>query len=197
MFKKENARETLTKTNHNRKIDITNERFGKLVAIKELENDTWLCQCDCGNFHKANKKDLRRGHTQSCGCIYYSIGVANIELILKENKISFKKEKTFEDLKNLKTNCKLRYDSYLPNYNRLIEFDGIQHYKNRTDESSWFKHESFSSKQEKDKLKNKYALSHNIPLVRIPYWERDKITLDMLLGDEYLVQNNEEEEIIF
>lgn len=36
---------------------------------------------------------------------------------------------------------------------------------------------------ERDKVKNEYALSHGIPLVRIPYWERDNITLEMLFGD--------------
>lgn len=30
----------------------------------------------------------------------------------------------------------------------------------------------------------------NIPLVRIPYTERDNITLDMLLGDQYLVKGD-------
>ena len=39
-----------------------------------------------------------------------------------------------------------------------------------------------------DKIKNEYALSHNILLVRIPYWERDKITLDMILGSTYEVR---------
>jgi len=41
--------------------------------------------------------------------------------------------------------------------------------------------------QQRDKEKNEYALSHNIPLVRIPYWERDNITLDMIMGDKYLI----------
>lgn len=36
-------------------------------------------------------------------------------------------------------------------------------------------------------MKNKYCLINNIPLVRIPYWERDNITLDIILGDKYLV----------
>lgn len=37
-----------------------------------------------------------------------------------------------------------------------------------------------------DTLKNQYALSHNIPLVRIPYSKRDSMTLDDILGDSYL-----------
>lgn len=38
-----------------------------------------------------------------------------------------------------------------------------------------------------DEIKNEYAFSHGIDLVRIPYWERDNITLNMLLGNQYLV----------
>jgi hypothetical protein len=37
---------------------------------------------------------------------------------LQENNISFVKEKVFSDFANR------RYDFYLPQYNRLIEFDG-------------------------------------------------------------------------
>jgi len=37
-----------------------------------------------------------------------------------------------------------------------------------------------------DSQKNKYALEHDIDLVRIPYWERDNINLNMILGDQYL-----------
>jgi hypothetical protein len=40
----------------------------------------------------------------------------------------------------------------------------------------------------RDLEKNQYALAHNIPLVRIPYTQRDNITLDMLLGPDYLVK---------
>lgn len=43
-------------------------------------------------------------------------------------------------------------------------------------------------------MKNEWAKKHNIPLVRIPYWERDKITLDMILKDEYLVSSFKEME---
>lgn len=41
------------------------------------------------------------------------------------------------------------------------------------------------------KFKNEWAAAHNIPLVRIPYTERDNITLDMLLGDRFLVKGGD------
>lgn len=58
-------------------IDLTNQRFGKLVAIKPQPKDKaikdrsvkWLCKCDCGNFVIVSGSNLRSGHTQSCGCL--------------------------------------------------------------------------------------------------------------------------------
>jgi hypothetical protein len=64
---------------------------------------------------------------------------------------------------------------------RLIEFDGIQHYQ----EIQFFSQRNLSQTQEADNFKNEYALSHTIPLVRIPYWERDNITLEMIMGSQY------------
>lgn len=29
----------------------------------------WLCKCDCGNEIEAASHDLRKSHTQSCGCL--------------------------------------------------------------------------------------------------------------------------------
>ena len=44
--------------------------------------------------------------------------------------------------------------------------------------------------KKRDEEKNQYALSNNILLVRIPYTERDNITLETLLGNQYLVIKN-------
>ena len=65
----------------------------------------------------------------------------------------------------------------------MIEFDGIQHFE----EQDYFTH-NLEETQKNDMIKNNYAKANNIPLVRIPYYERDKITLEMILGDKYLCQ---------
>lgn len=53
-------------------IDITNQRFGRLVAIRKVKIKSrrirWHCQCDCGHKHIATGVDLRNGHIASCGC---------------------------------------------------------------------------------------------------------------------------------
>lgn len=55
-------------------IDITGERFGRLVAIKKIGNadshgSLWLCKCDCGNEKEVRLNYLRTGGTTSCGCL--------------------------------------------------------------------------------------------------------------------------------
>ena len=65
---------------------------------------------------------------------------------------------------------------------RLIEFDGPQH----NDNGKFFGIDEFKKLQYHDALKNQYALSHNIPLIRIPYSKRDTMSIEDLLGDQYL-----------
>lgn len=54
-------------------LDLTNQRFGKLIALKRApkRNDKytrWICQCDCGNLAEIRTDYLTSGHTKSCGC---------------------------------------------------------------------------------------------------------------------------------
>lgn len=55
-------------------IDLTGQRFGRLTVIKYTcervdRSVVWECRCDCGKLHKATSKNLRSGHTRSCGCL--------------------------------------------------------------------------------------------------------------------------------
>lgn len=160
--------------------DLTGQKFGKLTPVKyEIENERtyWFCNCECGNTCRVRSSYLINGHTQSCGCINYSIGEFNIANILYENNIEFKKEYVFEDLPNR------RFDFYLPQYNRLIEFDGPQHIKYH---NTWHQtEEEYIKAIARDNEKNNYALQKNITLIRIPYEYRDKINLDILLDDTF------------
>ena len=49
--------------------------------------------------------------------------------------------------------------------------------------NGYMANEPLQKRQERDMKKNQWAFEHNIPLVRIPYWERNNITLEMILGD--------------
>ena len=55
-------------------IDLTGQRFGRLVADVRSDNDKrgearWECVCDCGNRTIVLSSHLRKGHIQSCGCL--------------------------------------------------------------------------------------------------------------------------------
>lgn len=55
------------------KLDLTNQRFGRLTALKDTGKRhnglaVWLCRCDCGNFCEVTSNHLRTGHNTSCGC---------------------------------------------------------------------------------------------------------------------------------
>lgn len=180
-----------------RRKDIKGQRFGNLIAmefIPKLDSPngraSWLCKCDCGKEVVVEGGNLRENRITHCGCqIYYSIGEKNIKEILNDNEILFKKEVTFDNLINPNTNKKLRFDFAILNKNnkiiRLIEFDGEQHKSNV--KGIWNSGETLEERKYRDELKNQWAKDNNIPLVRIPYWERDSITLEKILGDKYLV----------
>jgi len=54
-------------------IDITGQRFGKLVVVKYTKTvekrPHWECKCDCGNNKEVRGKELKSGGVQSCGCM--------------------------------------------------------------------------------------------------------------------------------
>lgn len=55
-------------------IDLTGQRFGRLIIIQRVENDKrgnsrWLCLCDCGKEKIIRSSHLRSGAIKSCGCL--------------------------------------------------------------------------------------------------------------------------------
>ncbi|HBY20498.1 MAG TPA: hypothetical protein DEG71_05735 [Clostridiales bacterium] len=58
----------------------------------------------------------------------------------------------------------------------LIEYDGIQHYREVSFTNNKIKSmENFLKTQKHDGIKNNYCANNKIPLLRIPYWEKDNI----------------------
>ena len=71
----------------------------------------------------------------------------------------------------------MRFDFYLLNKNKIIEYDGIQHFKPITfgGISKERANENFETQKLKDKSKDEYCKNNNIELIRIPYWDFDNI----------------------
>lgn len=53
-------------------VDLTGQRFGKLVVINRAgtrnREALWRCRCDCGNETLSRGGGLRGGKVRSCGC---------------------------------------------------------------------------------------------------------------------------------
>lgn len=133
----------------------------------------------CGREYKIIGSALKT--TFSCGC-QKSLGEFNIIQILNQNNIKYKKEYCFPG-------SSFRFDFAILNENneviRLIEFDGEQHYEQNIKNSGWNTYEKYQYTLENDMKKNQIAKDNNIPLVRIPYWKRDEITMEILFGTKY------------
>lgn len=56
--------------------------------------------------------------------------------------------------------------------NLLIEFDGVQHF---VPIEKWGGLETLRNVQKRDEIKNKFAKTYNIPLLRISYKNKDNI----------------------
>ena len=54
-------------------IDLTGERFGRLVVVRKVDNiksrSAYLCRCDCGADKAIPAAYLRHGGVKSCGCL--------------------------------------------------------------------------------------------------------------------------------
>lgn len=166
----------------NSKKDLTNQKFGKLTAIKPTDKRgpkgevVWLCKCDCGKNTEVISSALISKKILSCGCLNQSHGELLIQEILKDNNINFESE-YIEKNCQLSTGGYARFDFKVNNY--FIEFDGVQHFyaTNR----GWNTEEHLKETQLRDSEKNEYCLKNNIPLIRIPYTHLKELCLEDLL----------------
>ena len=82
-----------------KKIDLTNQRFGKLLVLKEGGRDSsnkilWVCQCDCGNVKEIRGNDLRSKKVLSCGCYGKQQRLIGKKKSLENKTVGFKNDLT-------------------------------------------------------------------------------------------------------
>lgn len=184
----QSRKNNIKKASEASKVDLTNKVFGELIAIcptseRKRNSVVWECKCSCGRTHYVAANELNAHRIESCGCLKESKGVRLIKELLNKNNIPYVTEKTFDNCKFINTNQCARFDFYIDN-KFLLEFDGIQHFKEC--DTNYFR-DSLEDRQKHDQYKNEWCKNNNIPLKRIPYTALDTLTLDSILGDEYLV----------
>lgn len=130
----------------------------------------WMCS-KCGHEWKSSicsRNSLDRG----CPECNTSKGEKRVSEWLENNNINNTPQKEFNGLVGL-GNGLLSYDFYLPEYNMLIEYQGLQHkqYVKGFQKSI----EEFYKQKEHDKRKKKYAQQNNINLLEIWYYDFDNV----------------------
>ena len=162
--------------------NLTGQKFGKLTAIQPTNKRKhgsviWECQCECGNKHLVSAEVLLSGKSNSCGCLQ-SKGNAKIKDILQQNNILFISEYPIRI-----DGINYYFDFAILNENNsikcFIEYDGILHYSYDTNHG-WNNKENWEKTYKNDLIKNNYANSNNILLIRIPYTDFDKIDINYL-----------------
>ena len=162
-------------------INEIGHKYGHLTVISRAGSDKngqalWECECDCmAKTHLiVSGGNLRKGHTQSCGCDRRSHGEIKIEQILRDNNISFIQEyKPFK----FSSGMWASFDFYIDN-KYIIEYDGETHYQKNL--HGWHTEERLLKQQERDIIKNKWCLENNISLIRIPYTHLKDLCIDDL-----------------
>lgn len=81
------------------RIDLTGQRFGRLVAIKDAgytknHSRVWECKCDCGNTAFVKAESLKYGEIKSCGCLRSDISHENLKKAYKWSQVYDCKEHT-------------------------------------------------------------------------------------------------------
>lgn len=163
--------------------DLSGKTFGKLLVLSKTERTDssgqryYKCQCNCSEktIIEVSASSLRNGHTKSCGCLK-SYGEFKVAECLSELKLSYIREYSFPDLQSHK-GTKLRFDFFIPSINTLIECQGKQHYEYT---GGFFNETEFKELQMRDSQKEIYCESHNIRLLKIPYYDYKIINCEYL-----------------
>lgn len=141
------------------------------VAKKNIQ----IIHNKCGHIFKMSPSNFLRG--QRCPRCNESKGETLIREYLKYNNINFESQYKIAECKKIRP---LPFDFAIFNNNNLqflIEYDGELHYKEKGIGND------LKQQQQHDEIKNTYCRENNIPLLRIPYWEKNN--LKQILDDYF------------
>lgn len=101
-------------------------------------------------------------------CNSSSRGENCIKNYLDNKNIKYNRNHIFEDCKNKKG---LRFDFYLYEMSIIVEYDGEHHFI----ENKYFGKGNLEYVRKNDEIKNQYCLDNDIKMIRIPYYDFEKI----------------------
>lgn len=150
-------------------INIVRQEFLNADPDYELLSNEYISTHDlltvkhkkCGTIYQVSRTNFLAG--RRCPHCIHSKTEKHIEALLEESSVPYEYQKRFDGLKNMP------FDFYIPSINTAIEYDGEFHYLNIHGD------DELKRQQAADKTKNTFCKDNSINLIRIPYWEKDKI----------------------
>ena len=162
----------------------TNKKSHYEVAPYSNKKYKFICE-KCGEEFERSLLNLNKVDT---GVVCKECNSSQLEIktkdILEKYNINYNIQVEYNGLIGLKGG-NLSYDFYLPDYNLLIECQGIQHEKWQ---EGWQTKEKFERQLEHDRRKKEYAKEHNINLLEIWYYDIDNI--EEILLETLQIKNN-------
>ncbi|MBU8689510.1 hypothetical protein [Priestia megaterium] len=160
-------------------MKLTNKQYELVGEYKSAREHVEIKHNVCGHIWNIKPNNFLNGHRcPNCVTTHNSKGIYSIKNYLSHRGISYTLEQKFDDCFHKE---RLPFDIFISKSNILIEFDGIQHFK---PVGVFGGEETFEYRIKNDQIKNDYCIKHGIQLIRIPYWEQEKIDdiLDSVLG---------------
>lgn len=148
-----------------------NDKSPYEVASHTHDKYNFICE-KCGEEFDRSIMSISRSNVGVvCNDCNSSVLEKNTSKILGKYNVKYYREYIFNDLMGVGNN-NLRFDFYLPDYNLLIECQGVQH---KEWQKTWMSKEEFRIILEHDKRKRNYCKNNNIKLLEIWYYEIDDI----------------------
>jgi hypothetical protein len=175
-------REKKRKTHEEFLQEIKDLHGGSVIALdKYIDIKTKMkFECICSYQWEARPAHILRGYGCPICTRRNSSGEESLNNLLLQNKLAFTTQFTHSECKYKNV---LRFDFYVED-KIIIEFDGKQHFEpvdfgGRGME--WAKID-FEERKKQDKIKNDFCKKFRIPLIRIPYWEKElELTIKAIL----------------
>lgn len=147
----------------------------------------WVMCKKCGHQWLATPDNLLHG-----GCCLECSATPNEKKlgdILIQYGFKIERQKKYN---NCRDKLPLPFDIYLLEYNILIEYDGEQHYHpvNFGGISYEDAYDNFIKTQYHDSIKTQYCNDNNIPLIRVPYWEKNNLEEFIVLQLQRYISHN-------
>lgn len=162
--------------------NLVGDEYSLIGEYKTAVTKVELLHNKCGSIYKVEPNSFLNGNRcKHCNRINKSSkGEIRIKEYLDSKDINYMEQYKFNDCRN---KFKLPFDFAIIKDSKvslIIEFDGRQHFE---EIEIWGGSDGLIKTQINDNIKNKYCLSNNIKLIRIPHWDYDNI--ETILDDTF------------